>query len=88
MTEANTSPIPVQSNPVEKADLKHLSFTEAIQRILDGQKVTRLDWGDNETYCLLNDTYLSIHNSGEPSTTIHKWIVSDGDLFGTDWVVI
>lgn len=60
-------------------------FSGALKLMLDGKKVTRLQWSDNRVYCLLQDGILQLHKAGEAPDVLHPWIINDGDLLGTDW---
>lgn len=61
-----------------------MNFTEALNKICDGQKVTRKEWDNKEEYGFLHEDRLRIHIKGK----IHDWIVSYGDLLGEDWEVV
>lgn len=64
---------------------EEIDFYEAIKQILDGQKVTRLEW-NNPTICFLlhNSTLSHVLESGKIDTLI----VRDADMIGTDYVVV
>jgi len=81
MTKTQSSPL-----PKKKADkiVTNLSFPNAIQAIINGEKVRREEWADKEEYCLLKDNFLMIHRNGK----FHAWIVSEGDVMAIDWIVI
>lgn len=74
------SPVPSSAN--SKPD--GLRFPEAIQAVMNGKKVRRVEWADAEEYCLLKDNFLTIHRNEK----FHTWIVSEGDMLSTDWVII
>jgi len=75
---------PKASNSKSTID-PHLNFPQAIEQIIAGKKVTKIEWDSNDEYAVLKDTFLMLHmRSGE----WFKWIISDGDLFGTDYIVI
>ncbi len=61
-----------------------MTFTEALNKICDGQKVTRKEWNNKKEYGFLLNDHLSIFLKGKP----HDWIVSYGDLLAEDWLVI
>ena len=71
---------PVIKNSVSKA----LSFPEAMQAVIDGEKVTRVEWDDKKEYGFMLNEKLSIHTKGED----HTWMVSEGDMRAVDWVVV
>jgi len=82
------SPVIKKKDPLD--DLK-MDFPEAIKRVIDGKKITRLEWGDNKIFCHIDndpdvsrDKVLLIMRNGEN----HQWIVSRADLLGKDWVVV
>ncbi len=62
--------------------LGKMEFPAAIKELIGGSKITREEWAGGE-YCLLKDGYLEIWTNGK----FHQWIVSDGDLSATDWLV-
>jgi hypothetical protein len=61
-----------------------LTFPEAIQAVIDGHKITKLEWNDESLYGFFRDNRLMI----KLADGWHLWIVSDGDLFGTDWRIL
>lgn len=71
-----TSPL-----PQETKTRVTMGFPEAMQAILDGKQVTRLDWGKGYGY--LNGGILSLNKKGKN----FQWIVSEGDLSANDWVI-
>lgn len=72
------------ASPILKAR-KEVDFPEAMRAVIAGNKVSKLEWGDDEVYGLLKDGFLKLHK-GDGS--FHQWIISDGDLLGLDWVII
>jgi hypothetical protein len=70
---------------MEKTD-HSMTFPEAIQAVIDGKRVTKLEWEANEepeSYGELRDGFLMLWRNGK----WHQWLVSDGDLLGKDWIV-
>jgi len=72
------SPLPAVENRIT------LNFPNAIQAIIDGGRVTRVEWDDANEYGFLKDGFLSISTRG----SIHRWLVSDGDMLAEDWFVL
>lgn len=69
--------------PMPTAKSVTMSFYDALKKVVAGEKITRISWG-NHDYCLLKDGYLSIfRNDG-----FHGWLVNDGDMEGMDWCII
>lgn len=77
MTAQNKSPLP-------KKKAKLLKFGEALQELVDGKKITKLEWNNNDTFGILYEGQLRI----KLVDGLHPWIISDGDLKGEDWVVL
>lgn len=65
-----------------------MTFDQAVRKMIDGKKIHRLEWGDRRIYYLLKDGLVSIHKAGEDEETTHPVILNDGDLLGTDWIVL
>lgn len=77
-----TSPVPTK----DIADaVVMLTFPDAMREVINGKKVTRLEWKDNDIYCLLDANRLRIHNKDGINYILE---VSDGDMLAIDWVVI
>ncbi len=63
---------------------KTMSFEEAITRLKKGDYIARLAWSPANDFGLLKDGFLMIFKDH----LFYKWNVNDGDLEGTDWVVV
>lgn len=59
-----------------------MTFTQALNVICDSGKVTRKEWDDESSYCLMRGDHLTIHLNGR----FHDWVISWGDLLAEDWV--
>jgi len=70
---------------VKKEESLTLDFPEAIKQVIDGKKIFKLDWKDKEFYGVLRNGQLVLHKA---DGKFYAWIISEGDLLGTDWVVI
>jgi hypothetical protein len=77
------SPLP-QNNPLPQSQ-PTISFYEASKAIIAGKKVHKLEWVDKGYYGFMNDNILSLH---KPDGKNYQWIVSMGDLNGTDYIVL
>lgn len=83
------------SSTVLLASDETANFAVAILAVLDGKRVTRLEWNNPEVYIFLS-THLMIHNIGiemdrTVSDTVFKdrpWILMAEDVRATDWVEI
>ena len=74
------SPIPSKN----KKKITTLTFPEAIAEVIKGKKIERLEWEKKE-YAFLNADMLSLHKADGKN---YQWIINDGDLLATDWIVI
>ena len=81
-TEMSTASSPVVG---VKGRGPQMDFFEALIRIHNGKRVTRLEWQDPEYYCLMHQNKLCLH---KPDGKIYSWIINDGDMAGDDWVII
>lgn len=80
-----TSPIPpkLELKEVDNTPDK-LTFYDALREMMEGKKVTKLEWKDKHIYGLMANEFLSIHINYQ----IKAWSVSLSDIEGTDWVVL
>ena len=65
-----------------------MDFPTIVKEILSGKRVTKLEWDDKRSYGVLQGGLLQLHKAGESKEELHPWIINDGDLGGTDWIVI
>ena len=79
-----SSPTPNQVK-IEEQNPIPMTFPDAMRKVIEGKKVHKLEWKDKNYYAFLNGQFLSIHKSDGVN---YKWIVSDGDLNGDDYVVV
>lgn len=75
------SPLPVKREEV----LIGMDFYTALREVVGGLKIHKLEWEDKGYYGFLEEGVLKLH---KPDGKTYTWILSDGDLSGTDWVVI
>lgn len=64
---------------------KIMNFPSVIREIIDGNKVTKLEWNNQGIYIFLHEGFLKIHKE---DGSIARLIVSEADMVGTDWVTI
>jgi hypothetical protein len=76
MEEINQSPV-----ITKKEEPKTLSFPMAIQEVIEGKRITRIEWNNNH-YGFLNSGFLSLFRDGK----VHQWLVNEGDMLATDWI--
>lgn len=75
-----SSPVPPKDDKV-----KTLTFFDALKEVVGGKRITKLEWADRNIYGVLTNGLLMIKlASGE----LKAWTISDGDLSGTDFIVL
>lgn len=62
-----------------------MDFPVAIRAVIDGKRITRLEWGNKNDFGELKGGFLQIHTTKDGK--FHTWTVSEGDLLAHDWVV-
>lgn len=82
MNQQNISPTPTQDAVIM------LDFPSAMKEIIEGKKVTKLEWEDENAYGILRDGFLMLYKKNEQDYKDYQWIISDGDLKGEDYIVI
>lgn len=80
-TMQTQSPLPKQNKKQMQATM---NFYEALQEVMKNKKIHKLEWEDLQYYGLLKDGILTLHN---PDNKFYQWVVSDGDMNGTDWII-
>jgi len=76
---------------VEEAEVvkkeKTMDFPSALREVTDGKKITKLEWGDSKIYGFLSwkTKVLTLRREDGQED---MWCPNDGDLLGTDWIVL
>ena len=83
MNKVSASPVP-KKVVVANKPAQVVAFDVAIKAVMGGAKVRRADWEDEQEYCLLKESFLMIHRNDK----FHTWIVSEGDMLATDWMIL
>ena len=65
-------------------DSKEMDFPSAMRAVIDGAKITKLEWDNKEIVVWLESTLKIKLADG----TTHDLIISDGDMIGEDWVIV
>lgn len=79
--QPNQSPQPVKRDQI----LPTLTFYDALRELANGKRISKLEWGDNQIFGALRNNEVQIHLA---DGQFKQWTINDGDLFGTDWVVL
>lgn len=84
-------PVP---EPVEEA-VEAMDFFDALFLVSQGQRITKVEWNDPSIYVFLENGRLTYHgpyraNTGANPGAVgnYPFLIYDGDLLGTDWVVL
>lgn len=86
MEEPTSSPVPVKEiTPVQEEEQKGVDFPSAVAFLKNGEKITRVDWGDENIYGVMKKEMLLLHRSGDK---FNSWIISQGDMDANDWVIV
>ena len=83
---------PAQS-PVHKPSpdtvFNTMTFFDALKKVADGKRITKLEWHDEDIYGLMGpDESGNIILQIRRDNAVHKWIVSYGDMVGEDYYVL
>ena len=81
MTTITSSPTPKKVETTKE----QMTFPQAIEKIIEGKRIHKLEWKDKAYSAFLNGEFLSLH---KPDGKNYKWIINEGDLIGTDYIVI
>lgn len=60
-----------------------MDFPTALSYVVNGRRITKLEWDNPDDFGMLRGSWLMLYKGGK----WHTWIVSEGDLLGTDWVI-
>jgi len=71
-------------SPTPPALALEMDFPAAAQAIIDGKKVTRAGWQSEDCIFL----FAGILHLRKTDGTLHKLIVSDGDMLAADWIIV
>ena len=74
-----------KKQPIKKGTYKEMTFPEAMKEVIGGKKIHKKEWEDKEYYGFLNGDILSLH---KPDGKNYQWIISDGDLYGDDYIIL
>ena len=70
-----------QTSPVKT----EMDFPTAIAEVIVGKKITKKEWSDPAIYGILKDGFLMLHKADDK---LYQWVISEGDLLGTDYVIV
>jgi len=77
--------MPSSVSPVSSTDATIImDFPEAMRAVIQGERISKREWSSLRIYGELRQGYLMLHKENG----WHRWILSDGDLVGTDWFVV
>ena len=73
---------------VKQQSSENLTFPKALEYVISGNRISKKEWDDKDTYVVKADGWLCIHKSGEPEETLHALMINEGDLLGEDWYLL
>ena len=81
------SPTPkvTDAEVVEVKKPETIGFCDALEEVVNGKKIHKLEWQDKEFYGYIKDGLLMLH---KPDGKDYQWVLNDGDITGTDWIII
>jgi hypothetical protein len=65
--------------------LSSMDFYEALEQVILGEKIHKLEWGKLEFYGMLKDDLLLLH---KPDGKFYQWTISKADIEGQDYVIL
>lgn len=71
-------------SPVPTKKLATMSFPEALKLVIEGKKISKLEWESNTIYAQLKEGWLALFTDGQGN----RWTINEGDLLGVDWFVL
>ncbi len=74
----------MSSSPV-KPLVQTMDFPNALRAVIDGKKISKLEWSDPNIFGVLTSGFLMLHKA---DGKYYQWIINDGDILGKDWFVV
>lgn len=62
-----------------------LDFPKAMQALIRGQRITRLEWNNPDCYVDIADEFLIIRQA---DGTVNKLLLRVADMFADDWIAM
>jgi len=77
------------TSPVAKAPVSGvMDFFSALRRVADGERITKVEWGDPKIFGAMQNGRLLIFGGSFADNKFHPWVITGGDLVGEDWKVL
>ncbi len=64
-----------------------MNFVQAMQAVIEGQRVTAASWEDPGIFVCIHDGFLRIKGT-ESDGKYHPWTITEVDLFAADYAVV
>ena len=61
-----------------------MNFAQALNRMLEGEKITRKEWADSNCYGFFMNEILYIHRDFK----FYQWVLTEADVISQDWEVV
>ncbi len=65
--------------------ISSMDFYEALEQIICGEKIHKLEWKDKNFYGTLENGVLALH---KPDGKNYHWIISQADITGKDYIIV
>jgi hypothetical protein len=77
-------------SPVVDAEVRPVTylFSDALREVLNGNKITRIAWGNKDIYGIMNGGILCLYGGENGDSTLHHWTITEGDMTADDWVIL
>jgi len=86
MNEPTTSPILKKEDPIIiEGEECGVDFPSAVAFLRNGEKITRIEWGDKNIYGVMKNGFVLLHKADDK---LNSWIISQGDVEATDWAMV
>ena len=69
----------------EEKKEKTMDFPEAMRAVMDGKRITKLEWGTKAIHGLIDEEILKIRKE---DGKLYRWIISSSDGQGRDWAIV
>lgn len=77
-------------SPIPQEPAKPITylFTDALREVLNGRRVTRLAWGNDEIYGVMDAGVLCIYGGEKGDGIMHPWTLAADDMTADDWIIL
>jgi hypothetical protein len=88
MSEEQISMSPTARQMVGPTEHQLFSFADALKAVVNGAKMSKMEWEDPTVYLTLHGDRVMIMNGTFNDQKLHPFVMQKGDIEGDDWVVV